>query len=76
MTSGIIALGRGRLSGASKVGGEVVVILNSGGVLKKLTINGTAVTDRGTVGGGDDCYIFEEGKVFFDPEVRYEAGHS
>ncbi len=75
MNYDIVALGSGRLSGASKVDGENIVIVQKGGALHKLKIGGKRVSDMGIVGGGEDCYVFKEGTIFFDPEVRYEANN-
>lgn len=73
MNYDIVALGSGRLSGASKIDDEYVVIVQKNGALHKLRIGGNTVVDMGIIGYDEDCYVFPEGTIFFNPEVRYEA---
>lgn len=69
----IISLGNGRLSGACRTDEGNIVVVQRNGALHKLLIKDRTVSDLGVIGYGIDCYVFPEGTVFFDPEVKFEA---
>ncbi len=73
MNYDIIALGSGRLSGASTIDNENIVIVQKNGALHKIKIDQRKVVDMGIVGYCEDCYVFPGGSVYFEPEIRYEA---
>lgn len=74
--SGILSLGKGRLSGACAIGDDNVIVLRRGGALrKKRLLSGRKIIDDGIIGYSKDCYIFPIGRLDIDTEVKYEANN-
>ncbi len=74
MNEGILCLGKGRLSGASSLDGERVIILQrNGALIKKRLLQNRKIVDDGVISYSDDCFVFPHGKLEIDSEVRYEA---
>ena len=74
MNGGILCLGKGRLSGACMIGNECIIIIKTGGALrKKRLLPGKRIIDDGVISYADDCYVFPNGKLILDSEVSYEA---
>ena len=76
MNGGILSLGKGRLSGACMIGDECIIIISTGGTLrKKKLLPGRKIVDEGIVSYSNDCYEFPFGKLTMDSEVSYEANN-
>ena len=74
--SGILSVAKGRLSGVSSVGGECIVVVSVGGVLrKKRILPGRKIIDDGVISYSRDCYVFDSGNLEIGAEVRYDVRH-
>lgn len=72
MNDGYIFVGKGRLCGANVIDGETVVILKQRGTLYEKRVFSTRAVDKGIFGYAEDGADFEEGKLTYGAEVRFE----
>ena len=71
--NGLLKIGKGRISGCSVSGNDIIVIISDGGALRKYIVSPSReVTDCGIVSYARDRYEFAHGILTYDKEVKFE----
>ncbi|MBE5730760.1 MAG: hypothetical protein E7350_02255 [Clostridiales bacterium] len=73
MTGNFLSLGKGALSGACMIDGEIVAIIRKDGALHKKRIVGKHLVNDGVFAYAKDGFLFPVGKLTVEDGVKYEV---